>query len=147
MKKLITLAVAALLAACAGAQTQGAGAPLAAASQTQGAGTARAGTQTFNRNVITVEEMRAQRITQAEEAVRLLRPAWLQQRGTTSMTVENRVRYYSDTTIRPLSGLHRIPAGQTAAVLYFPPLEAQNRFGLNHQQGAIAILLPGGSLP
>ena len=134
MKKLMALSLAAVLAACAGSRAQGAGAPDAHA-------------PAFNRNVITVEEMRAQRITHAEDAIRLLRPTWLQQRGTTSMTVETRVRYYSDTSIRPLSGLHRIPTGQTAAVLYFPPLEAQTRFGLNHQQGAIAILLPGGSLP
>lgn len=146
MKKLMTLALAAVLAACAGAQTQGPGAPRAE-SQTQGTGRPAASAPAFNRNVITVEEMRAQRITHAEEAVRLLRPSWLQQRGATSMAVETRVRYYMDTTIRPLSGLHRLPAGQTAAVLYFPPLEAQTRFGLNHQQGAIAILLPGGSLP
>ncbi|HST57794.1 MAG TPA: hypothetical protein VLK84_03830 [Longimicrobium sp.] len=134
MRKLIALAAAALLAACAGSQTQTAGAPAAGAPR-------------FNRNVITVEEMRAQRITHAEEAVRILRPTWLQQRGATSMAVDTRVRYYTDTSIRPLSGLHRLPSGQTAAILYFPPLEAQTRFGLNHQQGAIAILLPGGSLP
>lgn len=134
MKMLMTLVLAAVLAACAGSQAQSAGTPAGGAPR-------------FNRNVITVEEMRAQRITHAEDAIRILRPTWLQQRGTTSMAVETRVRYYSDTSIRPLSGLHRVPTGQTAAVLYFPPLEAQTRFGLNHQQGAIAILLPGGSLP
>jgi hypothetical protein len=134
MRKQIAFAAVALLAACAGSRSQG--------TSTPAGGVAR-----FNRNVITVEEMRAQRITHAEEAVRILRPAWLQQRGATSMAVETRVRYYMDTSIRPLSGLHRVPGGQTAAVLYFPPLEAQTRFGLNHQQGAIAILLPGGSLP
>ena len=101
----------------------------------------------MNRYVITVEEMRAQKILLSEEAVRVLRPTWLQQRGATTFGVENQMRVYNDPGIKPLSGLHNLSSGQTPAVLYFPPLEAQTRFGLNHSQGAIAILLPGGSLP
>jgi hypothetical protein len=129
MRKLLALAFVVLLGAC----TSGGGGP--------------AGAPRMNRYVITVEEMRAQKILHAEEAVRVLRPAWMQQRGATTFGVENRVRMYSDPGIKPLSGLHGVANGQTPAVLYFPPLEAQTRFGLNHSQGAIAILLPGGSLP
>jgi hypothetical protein len=129
MRKLLALAlVAVLTAAC----TSG-GAP--------------SSTPRTNRYVITIEEMRAQKIVYAEEAVRVLRPTWMQQRGATTFGVENRVRIYTDTSIKPLNGLHGVPDGQTPAVIYFPPLEAQTRFGLNHSQGAIAILLPGGSLP
>jgi hypothetical protein len=129
MRKLLAPAlVAVLAAACA-------------------SGGAPSSTPRMNRYVITVEEMRAQKIVHGEEAVRVLRPTWMQQRGATTFGVENQVRIYTDTSIKPLSGLHGVPDGQTPAVLYFPPLEAQTRFGLNHSQGAIAILLPGGSLP
>jgi hypothetical protein len=130
MKKLLALVLSAmLLAAC----TSGRGAPATA--------------PRMNRYVITVEEMRAQHLLHAEEAIRVMRPTWLQQRGATTFGVENRVRIYNDPSIKPLAGLHGLAAGQTPAVLYFPPLEAQTRFGLNHTQGAIAVLLSGGSLP
>lgn len=129
MKRMMLLVAATLLAAaCGGAQAPGA-APR------------------INRYVITVEEMRAQNLLHADEAVRVLRPQWLRQRGATTFGAENGVRVYTDPSIQPLSGLHGLPQGRTAAVLYFPPLEAQTRFGLNHSHGAIAIVLPGGSLP
>lgn len=117
MKKLLSLAlVTMLLTACSGASR-----PAEAPS--------------INRFVLTAEEMRAQNLHQATEAVRLLRPLW---RG---------ARVYNDPAMATLSGLHNVPEGSTLAVVYYPPLEAQTRFGMDHSGGAINILLPGGSLP
>ena len=117
MRKLMLVAAALLAVGCGGAQG-----PEAAP-----------GT---NRYVITVEEMRAQQIWDTREAVRVLRPGW-----------QRAARLYSDPGIHPVAGLHRLPQGHTAAVLFFPPLEAQTRFGMDHSAGVIAVVLPGGRLP
>jgi len=99
-----------------------------------------------NRYVITEEEMRARHIVNAADAVRLLRPSWVRQQAQTTFGVEDPVRIYYDPSIGGLSGLHKLPPGYTAAVYYYPPIEAQTRFGLNHTNGAIVINLPGGIL-
>jgi hypothetical protein len=117
MRKLLALALVAVLAAACTSGSPPADAPR------------------FNRYVITVEEMRAQNLLHATEAVRVLRPNW------------RTARIYSDPGLKPLAGLHDLPTDQTPAVLYFPPLEAQTRFGMDHSSGAIAILLRGGTLP
>lgn len=116
MRKLLALALVALAAACT-------------------SGSKPEDAPRFNRYVITVEEMRAQNLVHATEAVRVLRPNW------------RTARYYNDPTLKPLAGLHEVSDGQTPAVLYFPPLEAQTRFGMDHSSGAIAVLIRGGSLP
>jgi hypothetical protein len=116
MKKLLALALFTLLAACT-------------------SGSRPANAPRMNRFVIAVEEMRAQNLLYAAEAVRVLRPNW------------SGARVYNDPNMEPLAGLHSLSEEQTPAVLYFPPLEAQTRFGMNHPRGAVAILLRGGTLP
>jgi hypothetical protein len=129
MRNLLTLCLApVLLSACAARQ----------------GGTERLRVNSF---VITEAEMRARHITQAEEAVRQLRPNWLNRQERTTFGTEGQVRIYYDPSIGGLAGLHELPPGHTAAVYYYPPLEAQARFGLNHTHGAIVIALPGGTLP
>ena len=121
----VLLPAAALLAACA---TSGGGGPRRSA------------------RIITAEEIAGTSAITAADAIRQLRPQWLNMRGapsTSSPTGEPAVIYVD--RMREDSGtLQRLRASDIQRMEYLSPTDASNRFGTNHGGGAILVTTKGG---
>lgn len=106
-----------------------------------GAGGARA---TGSTEVIRADELRRSGATDLLSAIRMLRPAFLQTRGRTSITrsEESEVAVYVDE--RPFGGLSMLRDIQINTVIevrHFSATQAQVRWGGDgHSQGAILII-------
>ena len=90
------------------------------------------------RNVLTIEEMRD--FTDVYSAVLSLRPLWLRQRGVTSIRQRDGVKVYLDGSLMGgAENLKQITIISIGSVRYLDGLEASNRWGLDHGNGAIMI--------
>ena len=136
MRKLVfaALAGAALLAACTPSATTGgtgAGAPSTP-------GTERSGANRRS-NLITADEIREARVVNALQAVQSLRPQWLRTRGSTSpggATVE----VYRNETNVGMAQLRNIAANSIVEIRYYGSVEATQRWGMGHENGAIQVI-------
>lgn len=92
-------------------------------------------------NLITLEEIQATNRTNAYEIVRTLRPRWLVLKGPTSFRAENPIQIYIDgTRVGGPSALETVPKIAIEEIRYYTPTAAQSRWGLNHTNGAIAVI-------
>jgi hypothetical protein len=90
--------------------------------------------------VITEEEIRAAGYTDAFRIVQSLRPQWLRSRGVTSLTQRETIKVYLDGSL--LGGpdqLQQITAASISSVRFYDAIEATQRWGLDHGQGAIVV--------
>ncbi len=109
-------------------------------SATEGGGPAPAPRRS---SVITAEEIATSRTTTAFEAVRELRPQWLQARGPDLITVGGRVgaRVAIDGVMRGgLDEMSAVRVGNIQEIRYIRALDATTRWGAGVQGGVIEII-------
>jgi hypothetical protein len=90
--------------------------------------------------VITEEEIRAAGYSDAFRLVQSLRPQWLRSRGVTSLSQRETIKVYLDGSL--LGGpeqLQQITASSISSVRFLDAIEATQRWGLDHGQGAIVV--------
>lgn len=92
------------------------------------------------RNVLSAAEMQAGGYPDAFTTVQSLRPQWLRLRGPSSLGRQGTIKVYLDGSL--LGGpesLQQITIRSISTIRYFDGLEATQRWGLDHGQGAIAV--------
>lgn len=95
------------------------------------------------RAVLTAEELGAETLTSAYDAVQRLRPEWLVSRGATSLTRSGggRVAVYMDgIRFGEADSLHNIRVGDLREIRYLTGSEATTRFGTGVPGGVIHVL-------
>jgi hypothetical protein len=93
-------------------------------------------------NRITAEEIQEGASRNAYELIRSLRPAWLETRGSHSLTNTGAgqvVVYLDGTRMGNASILTQIQIADLALAQFLSPTEAGARYGLDHTGGAILI--------
>lgn len=93
-----------------------------------------------NRSVLTTEEIAKAGSQDAYTAVRTLRPHWLSSRGASSFGQAPTVKVYLDGSL--LGGpenLRQITVNSISSMRHMDGLEATQRYGLDHGQGAILV--------
>ena len=105
-------------------------------------GVGRGGVATGNMDVLSADEIVKSGATDAFQAIRMLRPSFLQTRGRTSIlrTEEAEPSVYIDD--RPFGGpaaLRDVPVVQIVDIRYFSPAQAQMRWGSGNSAGAILV--------
>lgn len=121
MRYLGALAAVLLAAACAG-------------------GPAPRSTSASGPRVIDTAELQASAYATAFDAVQALRPQWLRARGRTSLTQQEFVKVYLDNSL--MGGpeqLRSITLKSVSTIRYLDGVEATQRWGLDHGQGAISV--------
>ncbi len=97
--------------------------------------------------VITAEELATTSELNAYDAVRRLRPMWLRMRGPVSLSLQERagVRIYVNGTRRgQIDELRAFQATDIESITYLSAPEATTRFGIDHSDGAILVVLRRG---
>lgn len=93
-----------------------------------------------DQRALTAEELQASGYQDAFSAVQALRPQWLWTRGTTSINLSESVKVYLDGSLMGgVEQLRQIPVRSIASIRHLDPLEATNRWGLDHGLGAIMV--------
>jgi hypothetical protein len=95
-----------------------------------------------DRNVLPREVIEQQaHYSNAYEMIQSLRPQWLRTRGPTSLTNESEIGIYMDgMRLGGPATLTQVSPHQIELLRYYPPQEAQTRWGLGHVHGAIEII-------
>jgi hypothetical protein len=100
-----------------------------------------------DRTTITQEEMSKTGARDALTAVQTLRPHWLSVRGASSIHQQESVKVYLDGSL--MGGpehLRQLSTQSIASIRHLSGLDASQRYGLDHGQGAILVFTrPGGS--
>lgn len=92
-------------------------------------------------NLITRQEVESTDLATAYELVRTLRPRWLRKVGPSSITAVRPIAVYIDgTRVGGPRALETVPKIAVQEIRYYPPTEAQARWGLNHTHGAVAVI-------
>lgn len=95
---------------------------------------------TADYNLITRAEVEATDLANAYDIVRTLRPRWLRKAGPASINAPLPVRVYIDgSRMDGPSALRTVPKIVIQEIRYYPPTDAQARWGLNHTHGAVAV--------
>lgn len=98
-------------------------------------------------NVITREELASVPELSAYDAVRRLRPAWLQTRGPTTIerTQLTGLRIYVDGAPRgAVEELRQLRASDIEAMRFLSAREATTRYGTDHVDGAVLVTMRKG---
>ena len=95
-------------------------------------------------NRLTSDEIAEVVALTAYEAIQYARPQWLRQRGlragaTPTMGNAGTVVYLDGVRVGGLDELRRLRADTVALMEYLSPSDATNRFGTNHDYGAILV--------
>jgi hypothetical protein len=100
-----------------------------------------------DRSTITLEEMHKSGARDAFTAVQTLRPHWLSIRGSSSFHSPEFVKIYLDGSL--MGGpehLRQISIQSITSIKHLPGIDASQRYGLDHGQGAILVFTrPGGN--
>jgi hypothetical protein len=98
-----------------------------------------------NRNLLTAEELQRSGYADSYTAVQSLRPHWLQIRGRTSSrsSVDTIKVYLDGSLLGGVEQLRQIMTRSISSLRYYDGLEASQRWGMDHGQGAIAISTRG----
>ncbi len=121
-KRVLLLPLATILLACAA--TQGTGGPRRSS------------------RVLTADEIAEVAVTTAYEALERYRPQWLRSRASPTFNNPNAsppVLYLDGIRLDDISELGGIRADVVERMEYLSPSDATNRFGTNHNGGAILI--------
>jgi hypothetical protein len=93
-----------------------------------------------NTNLITAEEIREINASNGYEAVSRLRANWLRKRGVSSMNREGNILVYRDgMRFGTPESLRQIEAGAIESLSFLDGIQATQRFGLDHGNGAILV--------
>ena len=93
----------------------------------------------YDPNLITLEEIEASLHNNAYDIVQALRPRWLLTKTSMSIrTGPGRVQWYVDSVRQ--GSVQSIAKSMIREVRFYPPVEAQARWGAGHQQGAIDVI-------
>ena len=98
------------------------------------------GTPAPPRDVLDAQQLEAAPYANVFDAVQALRPQWLRARGRTSINQQEYVKVYLDDSL--MGGpdqLRTITLKSISTVRYLNGVEATQRWGLDHGQGAIAV--------
>ncbi|MFV2006654.1 MAG: hypothetical protein ACC667_04380 [Longimicrobiales bacterium] len=98
--------------------------------------------------VITAEELATAAELDAFDAVRRFRPMWLRTRGPVSISLQDKagVRVYIDGSRRGrLEALRAFRVTDIESITYLSAPEATLRFGIDHSDGAILVILKRGN--
>ena len=96
-----------------------------------------------NPNVITRDEIADSHVSNAYDAVRMLRPAFLQSHGPTSLSgADNGYPkvYLNHQLYGDLDSLKSLDVSGISEIHYYNGTEASNRFGLGNVSGAIEVI-------
>jgi len=96
-----------------------------------------------NRNLITADEISQSNATTAYDAVKRLRPSFLQTRGATpahGMEAPTPVVYVDGSLYGTLSTLNNISASSIFTIEYLNAMDATQRYGIGHDAGAILVV-------
>ena len=94
-----------------------------------------------DRYLITQEEIEGTDQANAYDIVRVLRPTWLRAKGPSSFYADTPVQVYIDgNRMGGTKALETVPKIAIHEIRYYTPTEAQARWGLNHTNGAIAVI-------
>ena len=109
-----------------------------------GAACAHGGTTRAQRdpNLITADEIARVTATNAYDAVQMLRPSFLRQRGvpsTTSGMPDLAIVYLDGMKMGDVGQLQRIPTVGIVSIRYINAIEANQRYGRGHEGGAILV--------
>jgi hypothetical protein len=100
------------------------------------------GAQTGARDLITQEELDRIARTNAYEAVRNLRPAWLRDRGQMSFqdaSAGQVIVYLDNNRFGAVDMLRQISVADVSSIRFLSPIDAGARFGMGHAGGAILV--------
>jgi hypothetical protein len=103
------------------------------------AGAARPANSNTNRNLLTLEEMQQAGYPDAFTTVQSLRPQWLVRRGATSSRGQSIKVYLDGSLLGTPDQLRQITTGSIAQIHYLTGLQASERYGLDHDLGAIVV--------
>jgi hypothetical protein len=92
-----------------------------------------------DRNLLSSDELQRAGFTDGLMAVQSLRPHWLQMRGPTSRRAETIKVYLDGSLLGGPDQLKTITTRSIGSIRYFNGLEASQRWGLDHGQGAIVV--------
>ncbi len=92
-----------------------------------------------NRSLLSSEELLASGHSDAFSTVQSLRPHWLQLRGGTSSRAETVKVYLDGSLLGGPDQLRQITTRSISTMRYYDALEATQRWGLEHGQGAIVV--------
>ena len=94
-------------------------------------------------NLIQLEQIREQHVSDAYDLIRTLRPQWLRSRGHRSFhfnkTAPDLTVYVNDSKYGDIDSLSSIPTEQIKEIRFMNAGEAAIRYGWNHSGGAILI--------
>ena len=131
MKPRTMLGVALMLSACASGANTG----------------DRPATSRTDRNVLTLEDLTRTGPQDVYTALQSLRPQWLTKRGSGSILQQETIKVYLDGNL--MGGpeyLRQITTHSIRSIRHLDGIEATQRFGLDHGQGAILVFTrPGQS--
>ena len=99
-----------------------------------------AGGPRADRNVITQQQMLEGRFANLYDAVKSLRPNWLQPRGADGMHVPSEVWvYFDEARLGGVETLRQLEPTAVASARFVDGASAQGRWGMDHNAGAIAV--------
>jgi hypothetical protein len=102
-------------------------------------GAARTPGTSSNRNVLTYEEMQRAGYPDAFTTVQSLRPQWLVRRGATSARAQSIKVYLDGSLLGSPEQLRQITMRSISQIQYLDGLQASERYGLDHDLGAIIV--------
>lgn len=97
--------------------------------------------------VISAEELATTSELDAYDAVRRLRPMWLRTRGPVSLSLQGQAGirvYVNGSRLGQLQMLKTFRATDIESITYLSAPEATTRFGIDHSDGAIMVILKRG---
>lgn len=97
-----------------------------------------------DRSALTAQEIQSTSGTDALTVIQTLRPQWLQRRGTSTLDRREMVKVYLDGSL--MGGpdqLRHINAHSINSMKHLDGMEATQRYGLDHGQGAILVFTRG----
>lgn len=108
-----------------------------------GCATTESGSGSGDLSVVTAEEIEAAgSYSTAYEVVQRLRPQWLRTRGRSNTGFEVSIKLYVDgSRFGASEDLTQINATNIERMEYLRPSQASDRYGMNHDQGAILVEL------
>ena len=106
---------------------------LFACATSQGSGTRR------SMSVLTADEIAEAAVLTAAEAIQRCRPQWLQRRGPPTIGSIPPTLYVDGVRWDDFTELDRIRAEMVERMEFLSSLDATNRFGVNHDAGAILV--------
>ena len=94
-------------------------------------------------NVVTVQDLEREANRNLYEALMVVRPAFLRSRGTAGTATESvPIQVYVDgIRMEGVDHLRRISASTVREVRYLDPQQAASRFGPNHNNGALLVVM------